>query len=85
MFHLRSGEEINYFLTKKESKNTNNRHLCLLDFFEATDLHVNIEDCSKEEFKCFEKILRQFEKNKRGAVQENISTKHKVRVETISK
>lgn len=57
MFHLRSGEEINYFLTKKESKNTNNRHLCLLDFFEATDLHVNIEDCSKEEFKS---VLRKF-------------------------
>lgn len=59
-FHLPSGEEINDLLSKKDAENTKKSTSlsvkCLKDFIEATDLHVNIDECSREEIeRCFEK------------------------------
>lgn len=51
-FHLPSGEEMNDLLSKKDAENTKKSTSlsvkCFKDFIEATDLRVNIEDCSKE-------------------------------------
>lgn len=52
-FHLPSGEEINDLLSKKDAENTKKSTSlsvkCLKDFIEATDLHVNIDECFREE------------------------------------